>query len=51
MAIDQVIARLRRAMLLDTTAFEEARDDVAFTPYALGALAIAVLIAGFGAFL
>ncbi len=51
MAIDQVIARIRRALLLDTTAFEEARDDVAFTPMALGALAIAVLIAGFGAFL
>lgn len=51
MAIELVIARLRRALLLDPTAFEEARDDVAFTPYALGALAIAVLIAGFGAFL
>ena len=50
MPIDQVIARLRRAMLLDTTAFEEARDDAAFTPYALAAAAIAVLIGGIGSF-
>lgn len=51
MAIDQVIARLRRALMLDTTAFEEARDDVAFTPMALAAAAIAVLIGGIGSFL
>ena len=51
MQIDQVIARLRRAMLLDATAFEEARDDAAFTPYALAAAAIAVLIGGIGSFL
>ena len=51
MAIDQVIALLRRAMLLDTTAFEEARDDAAFTPYALAAAAIAVLMGGIGSFL
>jgi len=51
MPIDQVIARLRRAMLLDATAFEEARDDAAFTPYALAAAAIAVLIGGIGSFL
>ena len=51
MAIDLVIARLRRALMLDSTAFEEARDDVAFTPMALAAAAIAVLIGGFGSFL
>jgi hypothetical protein len=51
MAIDQLIGRLRRAMMLDAAAFEEARDDAAFTPLALGAAAIAVLIAGLGTFL
>lgn len=51
MAFDQLIARLRRAMMLDATAFEEARDDAAFTPLALGAAAVAVLIAGIGTFL
>lgn len=51
MAIDQLIARLRRAMMLDATAFEEARDDATFTPLALAAAAIAVFIAGIGTFL
>ncbi|MCH8813913.1 MAG: hypothetical protein IH957_02270 [Chloroflexi bacterium] len=51
MAIDQVIARLRRALMLDPTAFEEARDDVAFTPMALAAAAIAVFLGGIGSFL
>lgn len=51
MAIDQLIARLRRAMLLDATAFEEARDDATFTPLALGAAAVAVFLAGIGTFL
>lgn len=51
MPIDQLVARLRRAMMLDATAFEEARDDTAFTPLALGAAAVAVVIAAFGTFL
>lgn len=51
MAIDQLIARLRRAMMLDATAFEEARDDATFTPLALGAAAVAVFIASIGTFL
>ena len=51
MAIDQLIARLRRAMTLDASAFEEIRDDASMTPLALGAAAIAVLLAGFGTFL
>ena len=51
MAIDQLIARLRRAVMLDATAFEEARDDATFTPLALGAAAVAVFLAGLGTFL
>lgn len=51
MAIDQLIARLRRAMMLDATAFEEARDDATFTPLALGAAAVAVFLGGIGTFL
>lgn len=51
MPIDQLIDRLRRAMTLDATAFEEARDDATFTPLALGAAAVSVLIGGIGTFL
>lgn len=51
MAIDELIARLRRAMMLDATAFEEARDDETFTVPALGIAAGAVLIAAIGTFL
>ncbi len=51
MPTDQIIARLRRAFMLDQTAFEEVRDDAAFTPIAAGLAAAAVLIAAFGAWL
>jgi cytochrome c biogenesis protein CcdA len=51
MATDQLIARLRRAMVLDVTAFEEARDDETFTAPALGIASGAVLIAAIGTFL
>ncbi|MDO8615238.1 MAG: hypothetical protein Q7T33_05815 [Dehalococcoidia bacterium] len=51
MPTEQIMSRVRRALLLDQTAFEEARDDDAFTPFALGLAAGAVLIGGLGAFL
>lgn len=51
MAFDQLIARLRRAMTLDGTAFEEVRDDATLLIPCLAAAAVAVLLAGFGAFL
>jgi hypothetical protein len=51
MPAEQVLARIRRALLLDSTAFEEVRDDAAFTPYAIAAAAVAVLLAGFGSWL
>jgi hypothetical protein len=50
MPTDAIISRIRRAILLDQTAFEEARDDATFTPIALGLAAIAVLIGAFGSF-
>jgi hypothetical protein len=49
--MDLVFARIRRALMLDPGAFEEARDDSAFTPYALVAAALAALLGGIGAFL
>lgn len=51
MPIEQVVARLRRALLLDQTAFEEARDDAAFTPLAAVVAAAAIVVAGLGAYL
>jgi hypothetical protein len=51
MPIEQVLARIRRALLLDTGAYVEARDDTAFTPYAAGAAVVAALLGGIGAFL
>ena len=51
MPTEQIIARIRRALLLDQTAFEEARDDATFTPFAAALAAIAVLIGGLGAWL
>ncbi len=51
MKFDEVVARIRRALLLDGKAFEEARDDATFTPWALAAAAVSVLLAGLGAFL
>ncbi len=51
MPTEQIVARLRRALMLDQTAFEEVRDDATFTPIAAGLAAAAILIAGFGAWL
>ena len=51
MPTEQIIARLRRAFMLDPTVFEEVRDDAAFTPIAAVLAAAAVLIAGFGGWL
>jgi hypothetical protein len=51
MPTEQIISRIRRALLLDQTVFEEVRDDAAFTPFALGAAAIAAIIGAIGAYL
>ncbi len=51
MTFEQVIARIRRALLLDETAYVEVRDDTAFTLFALGAAGVAVLVGSIGAFL
>ncbi len=51
MPTEQIIARVRRALLLDSTAFDEVRDDTAFTPYALILAVIAAFAGGLGAFL
>ncbi len=51
MPIEQILARIRRALLLDVSVFEEARDDGPFTPYAIAIAGGTALLAGFGAFL
>ena len=51
MTFEQVISRIRRALMLDETVFVEVRDDIAFTLFALASAAIAVLIGGIGSFL
>ena len=51
MTFEQVFARIRRALLLDETAYVEARDDTTFTLFAVGSAAIAAFIGGLGAFL
>jgi len=51
MPTEQIVARVRRALLLDSTAFEEVRDDAAWTPICLGLAAVAVLLGGFGSWL
>ena len=51
MTADQVIARIRRALLLDATAYEETRDDNAFTLVSLAAAGLAVLLGAIGAWL
>lgn len=51
MPVEQVIARVRRALLLDVGVFEEARDDRLFTPFAIAVAGASGLIAGIGAFL
>ena len=51
MTFEQVVARIRRALLLDESVFVEVRDDAAFTLFALGAAAAAVVIGAIGSFL
>src|SRR3972149_2181301 len=51
MPVEQILARIRRALLLDVGVFEEARDDRPFTPFAIGIAGGVALLAGFGAFL
>jgi len=51
MPVDQILARIRRALLLDVSVFEEARDDGPFTPFAILIAGGTALLAGFGAFL
>ncbi len=51
MPTQQIIDRIRRALSLDQAAFEEARDDTAFTPVVVGLAAAAVVLAALGAWL
>jgi len=51
MPVEQILARIRRALLLDVSVFEEARDDRLFTPFAIAIAGGVALLAGFGAFL
>jgi hypothetical protein len=51
MPTQQVIERIRRALSLEQAAFEEVRDDTAFTPFAVAAAAAAIVIAGLGSYL
>jgi hypothetical protein len=51
MTFEQVIARIRRVLMLDETVFVEVRDDAAFTLFAAGAAALAVFIGAIGSLL
>ncbi len=51
MTVDEVIARIRRALMLEPAAFEEVRDDTNFTLVSIGSAGIAVLLAAIGAWL
>ena len=51
MPTQEFINRIRRALSLEQAAFEEIRDDAAFTPFAAGLAAVAVLLAALGAWL
>ncbi|TMF05229.1 MAG: hypothetical protein E6I38_11945 [Chloroflexi bacterium] len=51
MTLDQVIARIRRVLMLEPAAYEEVRDDTQFTFVSIGAAAVAVLLAAIGAWL
>lgn len=51
MPTQQIIDRIRRALSLDQAAFEEVRDDTAFTPVIVGLAAAAVVLAAVGAWL
>jgi hypothetical protein len=48
---NEMVDLLRRVVRLDPSAFKEIRDDRGMTPFALGGLIIAILLAGFGAFM
>jgi len=51
MTFEQVIGRIRRALMLEEAAFVEVRDDAAFTLFAAGAAAVALFIGGLGSYL
>src|SRR2546422_373803 len=51
MTLDQVIARIRRALMLDPAVYEEIRDDTNFTLVSIGSAAVAVLLAAIGAWI
>ncbi|HET8943732.1 MAG TPA: hypothetical protein VFO59_03045 [Dehalococcoidia bacterium] len=51
MPVEQIMARIRRALLLDVGVFEETRDDRLFTPIAIAIAGGSALLAGIGAFL
>jgi hypothetical protein len=51
MAAEQAVHTIRRALMLDSAAYEEIRDDKSYTPYSLGAALLAVLLAAIGAWL
>ena len=51
MSTQQIIDRIRRALSLEQAAFEEVRDDTAFTPFVAGLAAAAVVLAALGAWL
>ena len=51
MPLEQIMARVRRALLLDVSVFEDVRDDAPFTPFAIGVAAVTALLGGIGAFL
>lgn len=48
---NQIVDLLRRVARLDPAAFKEIRDAGSLTPYALGGLIVAILLAGFGAYM
>lgn len=49
--MEQFIALIRRALMLDEEAWGELRDNAAFTPIAAGLLVVLVLLGGIGAWL
>ncbi len=51
MPTEKIIDRIRRALSLEPAAFEEVRDDAAFTAIGAGLAAAAVLLAALGAWL
>lgn len=51
MPTEEMVARLRRALSLDQSAFVELRDDASFTGFAAALAAVVILIAGLGAWL